>query len=87
MVIKAQLDVLGVQADTAISGHEALNLIKKRMNEMKFGGNTDMYELVLLDYCMPEMDGLETAQAIRDNVNAFNDELAGTNLLENQDYD
>ena len=54
---------------------------------MKFGGNTDMYELVLLDYCMPEMDGLETAQAIRDNVNAFNDELAGTNLLENQDYD
>ena len=27
-----------------------------------------MYKLILLDYCMPDMDGLETAQKIRELI-------------------
>lgn len=52
--------MFGVSADEAVSGQEALNLIKDRLNLMRFG-NASMYQLVLLDYSMPVMNGLETA--------------------------
>jgi len=44
----------GLRADTAVSGREALELVK-----------SNNYGLIFMDQMMPEMDGIETAAAIR----------------------
>jgi len=49
------LALLGHSADTADSGAQALEMIEQRA-----------YEIVMLDYHMPGMDGYETAARIRD---------------------
>ena len=67
VAIKAQIEALGVAADVAVSGAEALNLVKLRLESIR-QGECKMYDLVLLDYCMPGMDGLQTAEAIRDSI-------------------
>ena len=53
--------------DVAVSGAEALNLVKLRLQDIRLG-QAKMYELILLDYCMPGMDGLQTAEAIRTSI-------------------
>ena len=47
----------GVQADTAASGSEALEKIQSKKQT---------YDLVFMDHMMPEMDGIETTQKIRE---------------------
>ena len=64
MAIKAQAESFGCKADSAVSGKAAINLIRARLREMR-KSPIQMYRLVLLDYAMPEMDGLETCQGIR----------------------
>ncbi|MER1993865.1 MAG: response regulator, partial [Eubacteriales bacterium] len=53
------LEEVGIKADTCLSGPEAL-----RMLELQHTKHSP-YNLVLLDWRMPEMDGLEVAREIR----------------------
>jgi CheY-like chemotaxis protein len=53
------LDEVGIQADTCFDGREALQML-----EVAHAKHTP-YNLVLLDWRMPEMDGLEVAKEIR----------------------
>ena len=55
----SSLAEIGVKADWALSGREALKLVKKQHEQ------GEDYFVVLLDWQMPEMDGLETAREIR----------------------
>ena len=55
------LDEVGIQADTAFSGQEALDMLKVQHTKQS------AYNLVLLDWKMPQMDGLEVARQIRKN--------------------
>jgi signal transduction histidine kinase/HPt (histidine-containing phosphotransfer) domain-containing protein len=53
-VAKGMLSPYGLQIDTALSGYEAIEKIKR--NE---------YDLVFMDHMMPKMDGMETTREIR----------------------
>ena len=56
---KIVLDEAGIQADTCYSGQEALHLLEVHHTKH------EPYHLVLLDWKMPEMDGLDVAREIR----------------------
>ncbi len=56
------LKEIGVSAEWALSGQEALNMIEAHHKK-----GTD-YEVILLDWKMPGMNGLETAKRIREIV-------------------
>ena len=49
----------GVRCDLAVSGEEALEKVRLRHTRM------DDYDLLLVDWKMPEMDGVETTRRIR----------------------
>jgi signal transduction histidine kinase/CheY-like chemotaxis protein len=53
-VMKGFLAFYEIQTDICLSGHEAVELAK--MNH---------YDIIFMDHMMPEMDGIETAAAIR----------------------
>ncbi len=55
-VTAAQLDVLGYRVVQAASGRTALDLL----------GNCDAIDLLIVDYAMPEMSGIDVARAARD---------------------
>lgn len=54
-VFKQVVERFGIDADTASSGAEAIEMAKKKD-----------YHLIFLDYMMPKMDGMETAEKIRE---------------------
>ncbi len=54
------LDEAGIKADTCFSGQEAMNMLE--VHHAKH----EPYNLVLLDWKMPEMDGIEVASRIRE---------------------
>jgi PAS domain S-box-containing protein len=54
IVATAYVEKLGMQADTAENGQEALRLIQKKA-----------YDIILMDLQMPVMNGYETTRAIR----------------------
>ena len=56
---KDTLASIGAQADAAPSGAQALELIRRQHNL------TPDYRVVILDWKMPDMDGVETARLIR----------------------
>ena len=56
LIIKNLVVQLGMSCDTVASGEEALGSIKE---------DPQRYQLVLLDWKMPNMDGLQCAKAIR----------------------
>lgn len=53
------LDSIGIQADWTLSGEKALEMVKKH-HQMR-----DDYQIVLLDWKLPGMDGLSVAREIR----------------------
>ena len=53
------LDEVGIMADTCLSGEDALHMLEVRH------AKHEPYNLVLLDWKMPEMDGIEVAKEIR----------------------
>lgn len=58
----AALEEIGVKAEWALDGSTAVKMVEKRHEE-----GSD-YEVVLLDWKMPEMDGLQTTREIRKRV-------------------
>ena len=53
------LDEVSIKSDTCFSGREALNMLEVQH------AKHEPYNLVLLDWRMPEMDGIEVAREIR----------------------
>ena len=56
---KLVLGHMGISCDAALSGAEGLEMVKVRHARM------EPYNLILVDWKMPEMDGLETTRKIR----------------------
>ena len=52
----------GISCDTALSGYEGIRLIEMRH------ARREPYNLVLVDWKMPELDGIETTRRIREAV-------------------
>ena len=59
---KLVLEKSGISAETASSGAEAVEMVKLRHARM------ESYNLILVDWKMPEMDGVETTKRIREIV-------------------
>lgn len=57
---KSVLGEVGIDADTCASGKEAIELIKLRH------ARRDDYNLILVDWLMPELDGIEVTRQIRE---------------------
>ena len=56
------LDQVGIVSETASSGREAIEKVRLRH------ARREPYQLILVDWKMPEMDGAETAQQIREVI-------------------
>ncbi|MCR4684108.1 MAG: response regulator [Lachnospiraceae bacterium] len=54
-VLKAMLKNFGIVADAAVSGPDAIGMSKQKK-----------YDMILMDHMMPDMDGIEAAQKIRE---------------------
>ena len=59
------LECKSIMSDRALSGAQAINLFRKRIEQLKSDPSTTMYKLILLDYSMPGMDGPEVAVEIQ----------------------
>jgi CheY-like chemotaxis protein len=57
---KLVLGEVGISCDTALSGAEGLEMAKLRH------ARRDPYNLILVDWKMPEMDGIETTKRLRE---------------------
>ena len=60
---KEALNSLGLNVDTALGGIEAFNKIKERHD------NNKDYDIVILDIKMPDLNGLDTAKKIKNEIN------------------
>ncbi len=56
-ILKSMLDEFGVSVDVASSGYQAIEMIQERK---------ERYDLILMDWKMPSIDGIETAKKINE---------------------
>lgn len=56
-ILSESLEIMGCEVDLAESGYQAIELLKKCSFR-------DSYDLVLMDWKMPELDGIETSRLI-----------------------
>jgi len=61
LILSEALNSFGFRVENAKSGPEALDMLRQACEQ------NDPFALVLLDWKMPEMDGLETAKRIKEN--------------------
>ena len=66
-ILKAMLWQRGFKCDCAFSGLEALQLLKRRIQQVE-RRETSNYRLILTDYSMPEMDGPMLVKMIRREI-------------------
>ena len=59
-VAKGMLAPYGIQVDCAASGNEAIEALRSGKN----------YDVIFMDHMMPEMDGIETARIIREEIDS-----------------
>ncbi len=59
---KLVLEQVGMDVEEAHSGREALEMVKLRY------ARRQLYNFIIVDWKMPEMDGIETTRAIRDAI-------------------
>ena len=59
---KDTMESLGVKMESAKSGMDAIEMIKKKHQE---GHN---YDVIILDWKMPDMDGIETIRKIKEDI-------------------
>lgn len=59
-ILKHFLNSFNFQVDMAESGQEAIQLLEQKDND-------NYYDLILMDWKMPELDGIETTRIIRQN--------------------
>lgn len=62
LTIRAQMDGTGVQVDYATDGQTAVDMVTAAYREQQG------YDVILLDWKMPGMDGVETARHIRNDA-------------------
>ena len=58
--LQGLLEQFNLQSDTACNGLEAIRRLQTRFHK-----GLKPYELILMDYSMPQCDGLETTQRMR----------------------
>ena len=71
-VIKGLLKQTEIQIDTALSGQECLKMVKKKK-----------YDLIFLDHMMPEMDGIQTLQTMKNLSENLNEDTPVISLTAN----
>ncbi|KPA13323.1 multi-sensor hybrid histidine kinase [Candidatus Magnetomorum sp. HK-1] len=59
-ILKMYLEKFTFQVDTAISGQEALQMIKQKINS-----KNQFYDIIFIDWLMPDMNGIETCNKIQ----------------------
>ena len=64
LALSGMLANKGFDSEEAKCGQEAIQAVERRIELVK-EGKADMFRLILLDYCMPDWDGPQTACAIR----------------------
>ena len=57
--VQRTLVEIGMKAEWVTSGHQAVKRVKEQWNAKKF------YDIIMVDWKMPDMDGIETARQIR----------------------
>ena len=62
--MRGMLKNLGITSDSTMVSTRAVKLVEDRIAKVK-EGKAEMYKILLIDYSMPDFDGLELIQRLR----------------------